>query len=90
MLLTFLVCVCASKSRLTYLGNEFGELLTSFLEHWNTHITKADVRSLLSHTLHAKSSCTAASQAYHANLLNFQVHELMNHYKNESIHEASI
>ena len=37
--------------------------------------------SLLSHALHANSSCTAASQAY---LLNHQVHELVNHQKNET------
>ena len=80
--------VCVSNSRLlTFLGNEFGELLTSLCVDRSIgtlfHRTKANIHSLLSHTLHAKSSCTAASQAYHANLLNFQVHELVNH-KNET------
>ena len=36
--------------------------------------------SLLSHALHANSSCTAAPQAY---LLNHQVHELVIHQKSE-------
>ena len=69
--------VCTSKSK--FVGNEFGELLTSFCVDRNIgtvfHRTKADIHSLLSHTLHANSSCTAASQAYHTNLLNHQVHE---------------
>ena len=81
--------VCTSKSRLlTFLGNEFGELLTSFCADRNIgtvfHRTKADMQSLLFHTLHANSSCTAASQAYHTNHLNHQVHELVNHQKSES------
>ena len=81
--------VCTSKSRLlTFLGNEFGELLTSFCVDRNVgtifHRTKADMRTLLSHTLHANSSCTAAFQAYETNLLNHQVHELVNHQKSES------
>ena len=71
-----------------FLGNEFGELLTSFCVDRSIgtvfHRTKAHIHSFLSHTLHAKSSCTAASQAHHANLLNFQVHELVNHHKNET------
>ncbi len=81
--------VCTSKSRLlTFLGNEFGELLTSFCIDRNIgtvfHRTKADMYALLSHTLHANSSCTASSQAYHTHLLNHQVHELVNHQKIES------
>ena len=81
--------VCMSKSRLlTFLGNEFGELLTSFCVDRNVgtifHRTKADMHTLLSHTLHANSSCTAVFQAYETNLLNDQVHELVNHQKNES------
>ena len=81
--------VCTSKSRLlTFLGNEFGELLTSFCVDRNVGTTfrrtKADMRTLLSHTLHANSSCTAAFQAYETNLLNHQVHELVNHQKSES------
>ena len=81
--------VCTSKSRLlTFLGNEFGELLTSFCVNRSIgtifHRTKADMHVLLSHSLHANSRCTAASQAYHANLLNHQVHELVNHQKSES------
>ena len=80
--------VCMSKSRLlTFLGNEFGELLTFCVDR-NVgtifHRTKADMRTLLSHTLHANSSCTAAFQAYETNLLNHQVHELVNHQKSES------
>ena len=78
--------VCVSKSRLlTFLGNEFGELVTSTCADRSMgtvfHRTKADVYSLLSHALHANSSCTAAPQAY---LLNHQVHELVNHQKNET------
>ena len=70
--------MCTSKSRLlTFLGNEFGELLTSFCVDRNIgtvfHRTKADMQSLLSHTLHANSSCA-----------NHQVHELVNHQKSES------
>ena len=42
------------------------------------------MQSLLSHTLHANNRCTAASQVYHTNLLNHQVHELVNHQKSES------
>ena len=42
------------------------------------------MRTLLSHTLHANSSYTAAFQAYETNLLNYQVHELVNHQKSES------
>lgn len=62
--------VCTSKSRLlTFLGNEFGELLTFFCVDRSIgtvfHRTKADMQSLLSHTLHANSSGTAAFQAYH-------------------------
>ena len=80
--------VCISKSRLlTFLGSEFGELVTSFCVDRNIgtvfHKTKADMHTLLSRTLHANSSCTAASQAYHTNLLNHQVHELVNHQKSE-------
>ena len=75
--------VCVSKSRLlTFLGNE---LVTSTCADRSMgtvfHRTKADVYSLLSHALHANSSCTAAPQAY---LLNHQVHELVNHQKNET------
>ena len=79
--------VCISKSRLlTFLGSEFGELVTSFCVDRNIgtifHRTKADMHTL-SHTLHANSSCTDASQACHTNLLNHQVHELVNHQKCE-------
>ena len=78
--------VCVSKSRLlTFLGNEFGELLTSTCVDRSIgtvfHRTKADMYSLLSHALHANSSCTAAPQAY---LLNHQVHELVDHQKSET------
>ena len=80
--------VCTSKSRLlTFLGNEFGALLTFCVDR-NVgtifHRTKADIRTLLSHTLYANSSCTAAFQIYETNLLNHQVHELVNHQKSES------
>ena len=76
--------VCASKSMLlTFLGNEFGELLASFCVDRNIgivfHRTKADMQSLISHTLHANGCCAAVSQAYHANSLNNQVHQLVNH-----------
>ena len=30
-----LVCVCVSKSKLTFWENEFGELLTSFVLDWH-------------------------------------------------------
>ena len=39
------------------------------------HRNKADMKSLISHTLHASSGC-ATSQAYHTISLNDQVHEL--------------
>ena len=76
--------VCTSRL-LTFLGNEFGELLTFFCVDRSIgsvfHRMKGDMHALLSHTLHANSSCTAASQAYHT---NHQVHELVNHQKSES------
>ena len=50
------------------------------------HRTKADMHTL-SRTLHANSSCTAASQAY-SNHLNYQVHELVNHQKSESSNQS--
>ena len=78
--------VCVSKSRLlTFQGNEFGELLTSFCVDRSVgtvfHRTRADLHSLLSHTFHAKNSSTADSQAY---LFTHQVHELVNHQKSET------
>ena len=51
------------------------------------HKTKADMHTLLSHTLHANSSCTVTSQAY-SNHLNHQVHELVNHDKSESSNQS--
>ena len=86
MMLIYLVCV--SKSRLlSFLGNEFGELLTSFCVNKSigisSHRNKADMQSLISHSLHASSGC-ANSQAYHTISLNNQVHELANHQKTQS------
>ena len=79
--------VCVSKSRLLTLGNEFGELVTSFFVDKQIgrvfHRTKADMQSLLFHTLHANNRCIVASQAYHTNLLNHQVHELVNKVSQE-------
>ena len=80
--------VCVSKSRLlTFLGNEFGELVTSFCTNKSIeivfHRTKADMQSLLSHALQP-NNCTASSQAYHTNFLNSQVHKLVNHQKSQS------
>ena len=74
-----------SKNRLlTFLGNEFGELVTSTCADRSMgtvfHRTKADIYSLLSRALHANSSC-AAPQAF---LLNYQVYELVNHQKSET------
>ena len=68
--------VCTSKSRLlTFLGNNFGELLTSFCVDRNIgtvfHRTKADIYYTI---LHANSSSTAPSQPYHTNIL-FYVNE---------------
>ena len=80
--------VCVSKSRLlTFLGNEFGELITSFRVDRNIgivfHRTKADMQSLITHALHASSCSAADSQAYHTNSLNNQVHQLINHQKGQ-------
>ena len=53
-------------SRLTFRGNKFGELSTSFCsdERIGTvfHRNKADMQSLLSHSLYDNSSCTPISQ----------------------------
>ena len=69
---------------MTFLGNEFDELLTSTCVDRSIgtvyHRTKPDMYSL-SHALHANSSCTAAPQAF---LLNHQVHELVDHQKGET------
>ena len=59
------VGVCVSKSKLlTFLGNEFGELLTSFCSDINVstvfHRTKVDIQSLLYIPSVLHSSCTIA------------------------------
>ena len=77
-----LVGVCVSKSRLlTFLGNEFGELLTSFCSDKRIgtvfHRTKADMQFLLSHSLYYNSSCAPISQDCDTSLLNTKVHEII-------------
>ena len=85
--------MCVTKSRLlTFLGNKFGELLTSICVDRNIGIVfqrnKADTQCLISHTLHANSCCAADSQAYHTNSLNNQVHQLVNHQKSQSSNQC--
>ena len=77
--------VCVSKSRLlTFIGNEFGELLTTLCINKSIgivfHRTNADMQSLLSHAFQS-NNCTASLQAYHT---NSQVHKLVNHQKSQS------
>ena len=80
---------------LTFLGNEFGELLTSFCSDKRIgtvfHRTKADMQSLLSHSLCDNGSCTPISQDCNTSLLNTNVHEVIKHQKSLSLNcEASI
>ena len=75
--------VCVSKSRLlTFLGNEFGELLMSFCVDRSIgtvcHTTKADILYNL-----IPSMLIAASQAYHTNLFK-PSSAWINHQKSES------
>ena len=77
--------VCVSRIRLlTFLGSEFGELLTSFCVDRHSgivfHRTKADMQSLISHALHAN---TSGCEVPHTNFLNNQVHELANHQSSQ-------
>ena len=89
-----LVGGCVSKSRLlTFLGNEFGELLTSFCSNKRVgtvfHRTKADMQSLLSNSLYDNSSCAPISQDCDTSLLNTKVHEVIKHQKSLS-HDHSV
>ena len=73
--------VFVSRSRLlTFVGCEFGRLLTLFCVDRRSgivfHRTKADMLSLISHALHAN---TSDCEVPHTNFLNKQVHELANH-----------
>ena len=60
-MIIFLVCVCLKSRLLTYLGNEFGELVTSFCVDRSSgivfHRTKADMQSLIARALHTNSGC---------------------------------
>ena len=54
--------VCVSKSKLlTFLGNEFGNLVSSFCVDKKVgtvfHRTKADMKTLLTYSLHTNSAC---------------------------------
>ena len=89
-----LVEVCVSKSRLlTFLGNEFGELLTSFCSNKRVgtvfHRTKADMQVLLSNSLYDNSSCAPISQDCDTSFLNTKVHEVIKHQKSLS-HDHSV
>ena len=80
--------ISVSKSRLvTFLRNEFGNLLTSFCVDKKTgtvfHRTKADLQTSLSFSLHASSNCAPISQPVDASFLNRKVHEVINHQKSQ-------
>ena len=80
--------ISVSKSRLlTFLGNEFGNLLTSFCVNKKIgtvfHRTKADLQTLLSFSLHANSNCAPIFQTVDAAFLNRKVHEVINHQKSQ-------
>ena len=74
---------CVSKSKLlTFLGNEFVELLTSFCSDKNIstvfHRTKVDIQSLLYIPSVLHSSCTIATSIYKdcdTTLLTQKVHD---------------
>lgn len=72
--------ISTSKSRLlTFIANEFGDLLTSFCQNNRIgtvfHRAKADISALLSNALWKQSTCNSAS----GKNLNESVHELANH-----------
>ena len=80
--------VCVSKSRLlTFLGNEFGNLLTSFCvdERVGTvfHTSKVDMQTLVSCTLYANHLCAANSPSVDTSFLNRRVHEVIKHQKSQ-------
>lgn len=78
--------ICTSKSRLlTFLGNEFGNLLTSFCVDKRVgtvfHRTKADMQTLLSYSLHVNSICEPTYQPVDVGFLNRKIHEVIKHQK---------
>ena len=78
--------ICTSKSRLlTFLGNEFGQLLSSFCHHKRTgtvfHRTKADLSALLSNSLCKQQPEVKASPC---NSLNDSMHKIIKHLLSES------
>ena len=87
--------VCISKSRLlTFVGNEFGMLLDSFCSNKKIgtvfHRNKADLRCMLTQTLHEKSKLSArltSSSTVDTKSLNRSVHTMVEHILHKS-HET--
>ena len=80
---------CISKSRLlTYLGHEFGELLSSFCANRKVgavfNRSKADMQKMLSQSLFFSHE-NVDSPPDHSDLLNRSVHHVISHMLNKSI-----
>ena len=82
------VDITVSKSMLlTFLGNEFGNLLTSFCVDKRIgtvfHRTKADMKNLLSYSLHNSSMCSSNAPPVDVGFLNRRVHEVINYQRSK-------
>ena len=80
--------ICISKSKLlTYLGNEFGELISSFCANRKVgtvfHRSKADMQKMLSQSLFFSHENVDASPDHSD--LNRSVHRVISHMLNKSI-----